>query len=190
MDKPTDDKRWTVLGSEYLIRRPWLTARRDHIRLPSGAENDEFYVLEYPDWINVIALTTDGQMIIERQYRHGLGRTCYEIPAGVIDPTDADPEAAARRELLEETGYEGGTWRHLCTLSPNASAVNNLSYTFVAEGVTYSGARHLEATEDIDVYLMSPAEVRGLLERGEVMQALMAAPLWRYFYEQSHPSRR
>ncbi len=190
MDKPTDDKRWTVLGSEYLIRRPWLTARRDRIRQPNGTVMDEYYVLEYPDWVNVIALTTEGKMLLERQYRHGLGRTCYEIPAGVVDPTDASPEAAARRELLEETGYEGGTWRELCTLSPNSSAVNNLCHTFIAEGVTYSGARHLEATEDIDVYFFSPAEVRGFLERGEVMQALMAAPLWRYFYEQSHPSCR
>ena len=66
------DKQWTVLESEYLIRRPWLTARRDRVRLPNGVENNEYYVLEYPDWVNVIALTEDGKFIMERQYRHGL----------------------------------------------------------------------------------------------------------------------
>ena len=60
------DKQWTVLESEYLIRRPWLTARRDKVRLPNGVENDEYYVLEYPDWVNVIALTEDGKFIMER----------------------------------------------------------------------------------------------------------------------------
>lgn len=62
------DKQWTVLESEYLIRRPWLTARRDWVRLPNGVENNEYYVLEYPDWVNVIALTEDGKFIMERQY--------------------------------------------------------------------------------------------------------------------------
>ena len=56
------DKQWTVLESEYLIRRPWLTARRDWVRLPNGVENNEYYVLEYPDWVNVIALTEDGKI--------------------------------------------------------------------------------------------------------------------------------
>ncbi len=79
------DKQWTVLESEYLIRRPWLTARRDKVRLPNGVENDEYYVLEYPDWVNVIALTEDGKFIMERQYRHGLQWTGYEICAGVCE---------------------------------------------------------------------------------------------------------
>lgn len=67
-----DDKKWQILASEYLFRRPWLTVRRDHVRLPNGAEIPEYYVLEYPDWINVIAITRDGRFLLERQYRHGL----------------------------------------------------------------------------------------------------------------------
>ena len=69
------DISWQTLSSEYLIKRPWLTARRDVVRLPNGVVEDEYYVLEYPDWINVIALTRDGRMILERQYRHALGET-------------------------------------------------------------------------------------------------------------------
>ena len=97
-----DPRAWKVLKSEYLYRRPWLTARRDTVQLPNGVVNDEYYILEFPDWVNVIARTIDGDFIFIRQYRPGLRRTCYEIVAGVIDPTDASPEAAARRELYEE----------------------------------------------------------------------------------------
>lgn len=184
MDDKRDPRKWEVLKSEYLFRRPWLTARRDHVRLPGGAENPEYYVLEYPDWVNVIARTLDGHFLLVRQYRHGLRETRYELCAGVIDPTDASPEAAARRELWEETGYGGGQWRQFCVLSPNASAMNNLSYTFVAEGVEPVSTQHLEPTEDISVHLLSAAEVRRLLEGDEIRQALMAAPLWKYFMQE------
>lgn len=171
---------WKTLKSEYLIRRPWLTARRDTVELPTGAINDEYYVLEYPDWVNVIAVTTDGQMVFVRQYRHGLGQTCFEIVAGVMEPGE-DPLAAAQRELLEESGYAGGEWRELMALSPNSSANTNISHCYLATGVEKVAGQHLDATEDIDVYLFSKDEARQMLERGDIKQALMAAPLWCYF---------
>ena len=77
-----EDKKWKILSTEYLVRRPWLTARRDVAQLPDGRVNDEYYVLEYPDWVNIIAITKDGQIVMERQYRHALGNTCYELPPG------------------------------------------------------------------------------------------------------------
>lgn len=176
-----DPKPWKVLRSEYLYRRPWLTARKDCVQLPSGVINEEYYVLEYPTWIKVIAITPEGKMVMIRQYRHGLGRTCYELVAGVMDPTDATPEEAARRELMEETGFGGGTWREFTVLSPNASACNNLSHCFLAVGVTPQGERHLEPTEDIAVHILSKDEVYQLLLNDEIKQSLMAAPLWKYF---------
>ena len=181
IDLKNDPQPWEVLDSEYLFRRPWLTARRDHVRLPSGVENPEYYVLEYPDWVNIIARDKEGQFIMVRQYRHARGETSFELVAGVIDPTDPNPLAAAQRELFEETGYVGGHWEYFITLSPNTSAMTNLSHTFLATDVEFGGERHLEPTEDIVVHLLTEAEVRGLLERGEIRQALMAAPLWKYF---------
>ena len=80
-----EEKKWKVLSSEYLVKRPWLTARRDVAELPDGRINHEYYVLEYPDWVNIIAITKDGQVVMERQYRHALGNTCYELPCGVIE---------------------------------------------------------------------------------------------------------
>lgn len=176
----TTDKKWDVLSSEYLIRRPWLTARRDTIRLPNGEVNDEFYVLEYPDWVNILAITKDGKFVFERQYRHGLGETRYEIPAGVIEEDEA-PIDAAKRELLEETGYAGGEWTEFTTLSGNSSTTNNLSHCFLAVGVEKIDGQHLDRTEDIEVHLLTRDDVIGLLERDEIKQALMVAPLWKYF---------
>ena len=75
----------------------------------------------------------------------------------------------------------GGHWEHFITLSPNTSAMTNLSHTFLATDVEFGGERHLEPTEDIVVHLLTEDDVRGLLERGEIRQALMAAPLWKYF---------
>ena len=76
MKKIDYNKTWKVLDTEYLIKRTWLTARRDHLLLPDGREIPEYYVLEYPDWVNVIAITKDGYFVMERQYRHALGCTC------------------------------------------------------------------------------------------------------------------
>ena len=183
--KKTDSKTWEVISSKYLFKRPWLTARQDHVRLPNGNENPEYYVLEYPDWVNVIAVTTSGDFVLIRQYRHGLGETRFEIPAGVIDPTDADAEAAGRRELLEETGFGGGQWTLLTVLSGNASTTNNLCHCFVAEGVEKVDSQHLEATEDIEVVLLKGDEVLRLLQNDEIKQSLMAAPLYKYFFQKS-----
>ena len=176
------DMKWKTLKSEYIIRRPWLTARRDTVELPTGVVNDEYYVLEYPTWVNVIAVTKDGEYVMIRQYRHGIGRTGTEIVAGVCEEGE-QPEAAARRELMEETGYSGGTWRETMVISANTSTMNNVCHCFMATGVERAGSQHLDRTEDIDVCLMSRDEVFALLSEGKIMQSLMAAPLWKHFYE-------
>lgn len=183
-DAINEEGKWKTLKSEYLHERPWLTVRRDCVQIPNGQINNEFYVLEYPDWINVIAITEDGQFVLERQYRHGLGKTCYEIPAGVIEEGEA-PLDAAKRELMEETGYGEGTWRELMTVTGNASTTNNMSHCFIATNVRkLSDKQQLDRTEDIKVCLLSREQVLDLMINDQVKQALMAAPLWRYFAEQ------
>ena len=177
-----EDRKWKILKSEYLIQRPWLTARRDHVKLPDGREIHDYYVLEYPDWVNVIAITKDGQFVMERQYRHALGRTSFELPCGVMEKGE-EPLEAIQRELLEETGYGGGEWRHLMDLSANSSTMNNMTHCFVATGVEKISNPHLDATEDLEVHLLSRDEVWELLNTNQLVQSLMVAPLWRYFSE-------
>lgn len=179
-DAINTEGKWEVLSSEHLFRRPWLTVRKDCVKLPTGQINDEFYVLEYPDWVNVIAITKDGDYVMERQYRHGLGVTCYEICAGVVEEGEP-PLEAAKRELLEETGYAGGEWEEIMTVCGNSSTTNNYTHCFVAWGVEKVAGQHLDRTEDIKVELLSREQVKGLLEGNQFTQALMVAPLWRHF---------
>lgn len=181
MENESDPRRWKTLKSEIIVSRPpWLRVRHDEVQLPDGRINPEFYVLEYPDWVNVIAITEDGKFVIEEQFRYGLGEMCHEICAGVMEKGET-PEEAARRELEEETGYVGGNWKKIMTISGNPSTTNNLTHCFLATGVKPSGQRHLDKTEDLDVVLMTEKEVLNLLREDKVKQSLMAAPLWRYF---------
>ena len=175
-------KKWKTIKSEYLFRRPWLTASLDQIALPDGRIIPEYYVLEYPDWVNVIAITKDGLFVMERQYRHALGKTSYELPCGVMEDGE-EPLEAIKRELMEETGYGGGEWTHLMDLSANSSTMNNLTHCFLATGVEKIAEPHLDSTEDLEVILLSREEVWNLLNDNQLVQSLMVAPLWRYFYQ-------
>ena len=154
---------WEVLESEYLYKRPWLTARREHVKLPTGAEIQDFYVLEYPEFCNVIAITKDGKFLMEKQYRHAQHFTGIEIPAGCVE--------------------EGDKWTKLMTISPNAGACTNYSHTYLAVGVEPVSTQHLEASEDIKIVLLDKEEVLRMLKNDEFHQAMMAAPLWKYFYQ-------
>lgn len=181
-DAINEDGRWETISSEYIFRRPWLTVRHDKVRLPDGRINPEFYVLEYPDWVNIIAITADGEFVMERQYRHGLDKTCYELAAGVVEDGET-PLEAARRELEEETGYGGGEWKELMLISGNPSTTSNLTHCFLAVGVEKVSAQHLDSTEDLSVCLLALDQVRQLLVSDKIRQSLMAAPLWKYFAE-------
>lgn len=173
-------EKWKTLSSEYLFKRPWLTVRKDRLQLPDGRIHDEYYVLEYPTWVNIIALTKEGKFVMVEQYRHGLDDIFTELVAGVAEPGE-EPLTAARRELMEETGYGNGKWELLTVISGNPGSTNNLTYCYIARDVDPIGERHLDATEDINVKLLSREEVYSMLMRDEIKQALMAAPLWKYF---------
>ncbi len=177
-------EKWKTLETKYIIRRPWLTARVDKVQLPSGVINPEHYVLEYPDWVNVIAITTDGLYVLIRQYRHGLDEIGVELCAGVSEVGE-DPETAARRELLEETGYAGGQWSMMMKICQNPSTCNNFTYCFVARGVERVSDQQLDDSEDIEVLLLSRDELLHLLQSGEMTQALMLAPLWRHICDEA-----
>ena len=108
MDTNKTDKHWDILQSEYLHRRPWLTVRRDTVRLPDGTVNPEFYILEYPEWVNVIALTADGLFVLVRQYRHGIRKTLLELVAGVVDRVRSGGGIGVRGDLQGKTVGDGG----------------------------------------------------------------------------------
>ena len=172
---------WKVLRSERIVDRgPWLSVRQECVELPNGKQIPSWYILDFMDWINVIAITKEGKMVLIDQYRHGIGQTHYELCAGCVDEGES-PMEAAKRELLEETGFGGGQWTQFMIAAPNPSNQSNWCYTFLAIGVEQVSEQHLEETEDIRVHLFTKDEVWSLLKEDEIVSCHYSAALWKYF---------
>ncbi len=169
--------KWKLLSSEYLVNAPWAVLRKDRCEMPNGHIVPEYYVLEYPNWVNIIAVTEDGQFILERQYRHAVGQEVLEISAGVIEEGET-PEEGARRDLLEETGYQFDKIELIAALYPNPATGTNTTFTYLATGGRKIQEQALDAQEQIEVTLVSAAEVKQLLLANKFGQALHAAALF------------
>lgn len=175
-----DNKRWKVISSENIINEPHLDVFSDKVELPDGTIADKFYSLHYSPVVCIVAETTDGKLVMERQYRHAVRDMLTEIPAGIVEQGE-DPLEAARRELKEETGFSGGVWTPLTADYAQGGVQDNKMYGFLARGVEPTGKRHLDRTEDISVYLIDRREVLGMLVNGEINQAPLLSALWKYF---------
>lgn len=164
--------KWKILSSELLFNDLWFKVRKDRCETPQGKIVDPYYVYEFPDWVTAFALTEDGRVILERQYRHALGETCIEIPGGVVDETDAGYEEAIRRELLEETGYSFSSLDYLGKTSANPSTNTNLMHMFLARGGKKIAAQDLDANEEIEVMLATIEEVKQMLRENKIIQSM------------------
>jgi ADP-ribose pyrophosphatase len=130
----TPNGAWKLLSSTYPYRDQWLTLRSDTVALPDGETLSPYHVVELPDWVNVIAITDDGNIIMVEQYRHAIQQMMLELPAGNVDAGEA-PETAVKRELLEETGHESSQWHDLGAMFPAAARLNNKVHSYLAMGV-------------------------------------------------------
>ena len=124
-------KPWQVLDSKLLIDERWLQLREDRVQLANGQQIDRFHVIHGPDWASVLCVTNDSEVVLVRQYRHGIGSASLELPAGVIEPNES-PEEAARRELAEETGYESSDWQSIYSVSTEPARHTTRALFFVA----------------------------------------------------------
>lgn len=174
---------WKQLHKEHVIKNQWVSVRKDHVLLESGVEIDDFYIIERPNLVHVVAITKDGLFVCEKQYRYAINLDCLEICAGMIEANET-PLEAAKRELLEETGYAGGQWTLIGRHAIDPSNMTEVSYSFLAEGVELSQSQNLEETECIDVILLDREEIIKRLQNGEIISSLMATPLWQYLYNQ------
>ncbi len=174
-------RKWKTLNSKLIFNKPpWLRIREDNLLMPKGKVLESYYVLEYPDWVSIIAIDKDEKFVVVEQYRHGIGEVNIELSAGVVDPSDESPLYSAKRELLEETGYAGGHWTLWITNSANPGTHTNLTYCFLAEGVERVADQKLDDTEDMSIHLYSRAEMLELLQTKKMRQALHASALWKY----------
>lgn len=170
-------EKWKTIDSKYIIQRPWATLRVDKLEMPNGNIKEEYYVLEYPTWVNMVALTEDNQVIFVKQYRHGAGRIMVELPAGVVEENE-DPEIAARRELLEETGYAFDEISYVCELFANPATSGNITYTYLLTGGRKVQEQDLDPSEDIEVVLMDLEEAKQFLFDNKIGQALHSSALF------------
>jgi ADP-ribose pyrophosphatase len=164
--------KWQILSSQYLFNDLWFKVRKDVCKTPLGKIVDPYYVYEFPDWVTAVPLSDDGRIIMVRQYRHGLGETCIEIPGGCIDDTDASPEYAIKRELLEETGYSFSSFKYLGKISANPSTNNNLMHMFLATGGKKISEQRLDPNEEIAVELFTIEEVKQMIRENKILQSM------------------
>lgn len=171
-------KPWHTLATSRIHADRWIDLRADTCRTPGGTEIAPYYVLTYPDWVHVVALTADGGIVLMEQYRHGAATVCLELPGGAVDATDLDPVAAARRELREETGFAAAAWQPVCSLYANPAIQTNRIHTVLATGCTRVGDPTLEDGEEgLAVCVRRVAEVRAGLRFGLLGQSMQVAGL-------------
>lgn len=164
--------KWKVLSSEYLFNDRWFKVRKDVCESPEGKIIDPYYVYEFPTWVGVVPVTEKGEIVMVKQYRHALGEICIEIPGGCVDDTDPSIEAAAAREVREETGYTFSSFDYLGRISANPSTNTNLLHMYLARGGVKAGDQNLDHNEEIEVVLLRSDELKQLIRENKIVQSM------------------
>jgi 8-oxo-dGTP pyrophosphatase MutT (NUDIX family) len=175
-------KPWRLLSSQRSKSFKIFNLRTDRASSPRTNEAYDFYVLESADWVNVIPLTPRNEVVLIRQYRHGIRESTLEIPGGIVEESDT-PEAAARRELIEETGYKESEMQLLGSVHPNPAFLTNRCHTFVAKAVSRVKEQNQDEKEDIEVVVRPLEQIPELIRDGEITHALVLAAFYRFYME-------
>ncbi|MEG4520330.1 MULTISPECIES: NUDIX hydrolase [unclassified Microcoleus] len=163
--------KWKLLRSRFVLNNKWCQVRQDEIELPSGQIIDDFFVNVRPNIALVFATTEQQELVLVRQYRHGVGEILLELPAGSFDPAEESGKSAAARELAEETGYVAEEILELATLYDNPVKDTNSIYLYFAKNVKLASKIQLDVTEDIEVVLVPIAEVWVKIKNREICVA-------------------
>ena len=151
-----------------MLRDRWLTVSKNQCLLPNKKIIDDFYLLKRPNWAVVFAVTDKNEVVLVEQYKYGVDKIIWELPAGAIDQIDKSPVAGARRELAEETGYGGGRWFFLGQWFCEPSGQDNLVYAYLALGVKKIGKQKLDPAENIKVRFCRLAKIKALVKSNKI----------------------
>ena len=172
-----DPRVWTTLSSrELLARPPRLRVLTEKVRLPDGRIVDDFYQIELPEYVVVFAQTSEGSIVMERLYKHGVRRVILTLPAGHIEPGEELLEGA-KREFLEETGYEAGNWHSLGCFVVNGNQGCGKAHLFMADGACQTKHPNSDDLEETEVVLMTRGEVIHAISSGEIATLSTVAAL-------------
>jgi len=171
---------WEKLGSRPVGDFRIFTIRADRRRSPRTLQPHEFFVIDCVNWVNVIALTPDEQVVMVEQYRHGSETVELEIPGGMMDAHDGSPEAAAQRELREETGYTGEKARIIGQVFPNPAIMSNVCFTVLIENCQCVHPVEFDHGEDLATRLVPAAELPGLVASGAIRHSLVAVAIYHF----------
>lgn len=158
-----------------------FTIRSDRLISPRTQQAHDFYVIDCVNWVNVIAVTPERQLVMIDQYRHGSGTVELEIPGGMIDPHDPSPTAAGIRELREETGYEGENPKLIGEIFPNPAIMSNTCYTVMLENCRCLHPVQFDHGEDLITRLVPISEIPQLIASGRIRHSLVVVAL--YYFE-------
>lgn len=175
-----EKKTWERIDRRLLQKTRVFDVYAQRMRSPDGSYEDDFYFLETTDWVNVLPVTADREIVLVRQFRHGVQSPCLEIPGGMLDAADEDPAQAARRELEEETGYTARAIERLGFVHPNPAIQSNTCHFYLAHDVVRTKEQCLDPAEDIDVAVVPLRDVTRLISSGEISHCLTVSALCQY----------
>lgn len=171
---------WKQNKSKRIADCRVFKVREDFCETEDGEKKGSFFVIENPDWVNIIALTEDKKVVLIEQFRHGIGQTTLEVPGGMVDKSE-DLELAARRELIEETGFSSDEWILLGKSRPNPAIQNNWIYHFLALNCEKTENVKFDEHESVMTKLFAVSEVKSLILNNEIKHSLVIAAF--YFFE-------
>ncbi len=168
---------WEIVATREVYNAPpWLAVSVQTVRLPDGRVVDDYHHVDMPDYAIVYAETSNGSVLVERQYKHGIGKVTLALPAGLIKAGES-PLRAAQRELREETGYEAGDWRSMGSFVPNSNYGCGRAHLFRAASARCVTDPNAGDLEDIEIIRMSPADLLQAVRTGEVGSVSMVAAI-------------
>ena len=164
----TSQQPWKTLGSqEVFAAPPWIRVHRQRVELPEGKVVPDYHKIDLPDFAMIYAQVPDGRVLVERQYKHGLGRVSLVLPAGITNEGE-DPLAAAQRELMEETGYRSDNWQSLGAFAMHGSYGCCQAHIFKATGAVRTADPDSGDLEEMDIILMTNDELLAALTSGDI----------------------
>lgn len=174
---------WKTLAKDLLFQSPFFELYKEKVETFGGKTMDAYYRMELGDWVQVVAEDEAGKLVMIKQYRHGSKDTHIEIVGGAIDKGE-DPLEAAKRELLEEVGYESDEWEQLAITRPNPAIQDNRMFSYVAKNAKEVAEQDLDPYEEIDVVLYSKEEVKEMISKNEIDHSLILMSLMLYFSQE------